>query len=325
LQSRKRRPSADLQEDEDDLDYEDGPEDPVDPYHRKEDTVMDEPAFPTRPFVRTSSDADQVGTISRNLSSMNLVGESVPVAGRRRLHQRKDRSAIVIQSESEADSSRREDKDGDIEDEMEDVPDGNQQQDKEGIEDIEVSRKKKRKQRQHVLPHSFYNKHDLSEDFETLKAMRNKDKGISRSTEKTAGVEEEEEEEEEEEQAQLPHHAKRRIVPTDQDDNGILLDFMARLGMDQSQSDSDPERSNFDSDSSSGSLDHTRSPSLQPNGSNWFRRDGFDHGYVFSDDEVILETEFRARSARNAARKSRSAQNATRKSSSCKKVFDCDC
>ncbi|KAF9565164.1 hypothetical protein EC968_004223 [Mortierella alpina] len=126
--------------------------------------------------------------------------------------------------------------------------------------------KKPKRHRQHVLPMVFFKRNLLPEDAAALRSLRSK-KYRSESPEPGHGVGPT--------PVQLAHHAKRRIGSGNQSGPG-LTDFMARLAQDKSESDEEPSRPHFDSDSGdvdnrvfsgyTSSLSPTRyhSPSARP-------------------------------------------------------------
>ncbi|KAF9940306.1 hypothetical protein BGZ67_007936 [Mortierella alpina] len=99
--------------------------------------------------------------------------------------------------------------------------------------------KKTKKHRQHVLPMVFFKRNLLPEDAAALRSLRSK-KNRSESPEAGHGAGST--------PIQLAHHAKRRIGSANQSGHG-LSDFMARLAQDRSESEEEPSRRHFDSDS----------------------------------------------------------------------------
>ncbi|KAF9963767.1 hypothetical protein BGZ70_007198 [Mortierella alpina] len=99
--------------------------------------------------------------------------------------------------------------------------------------------KKHKKHRQHVLPMVFFKRNLLPEDAAALRSLRSK-KYRSESPEVGHGAAPT--------PVQLAHHAKRRIGSANQSGHG-LSDFMARLAQDKSESEAEPSRRRFDSDS----------------------------------------------------------------------------
>jgi len=99
--------------------------------------------------------------------------------------------------------------------------------------------RKHKKHRQHVLPMVFFKRNLLPEDAAALRSLRSK-KYRSESPETGHG--------DVPTPVQLAHHATRRIGSANQSGPG-LSDFMARLAQDKSESEDEPSRRRFDSDS----------------------------------------------------------------------------
>ncbi|KAF9142863.1 hypothetical protein BG015_000648 [Linnemannia schmuckeri] len=297
---------ADLQDDENDGDYEEGQEDPVDSYYGRENSVAEKPSPSIRSSVELTPKADQVGAISENLFSMNLGEDGGSFVERRRLYRRRDGSAVGAKGytvEPESDQEEGDDEEG--------GGDGAKDQ-------VVVERKKKSVSRYHVLPKSFYGRHKLPDDLSTLKEARREELSSS-STRKAVDTDQE--------VIHLAHHAKRRIVSEGKDEN--LNNVLARLALENRQreadsakgnpdrSDSDrsnPDRSNLDrsdDDADSANSSYSRSPTPQPDGSGGFGRRGIGFGYGFSEDEAI-EAEYRTRSYQRASRESSSSKKTTR-------------
>lgn len=296
---KKHHDFADLQDDEDDDDYKEDQEDRVDTYYGREDSVADELFPSTRPSVRSTPDADQVGAISKNLSSINLAEEGGPSVGRRRLYQRRDISAAGAMGHATEPEFAQEEGDNWGEEEAEE----GENEEEGGGSGTENKKKKKKKDgvgKYHCLPRSFFGKHKLPDDLGTLKEAR-REEASSSSTGKEARPDHE--------ALQLAHHAKRRIV-TEGQDEGALDDFIARLALDNQHGDTDSDRSNDGSDrtSSSYSSVSSRSPSPQPGSNGRFDNRGTGFGYGISDDDEAFEAEIRTYSDMRAPRKSSSAK-----------------
>ncbi|KAF9438363.1 hypothetical protein BGZ76_008393 [Entomortierella beljakovae] len=90
--------------------------------------------------------------------------------------------------------------------------------------------KKSKRIRQHVLPMAFFKRNLLPDDAITLRSMRSKSNMLDGGE---SGAHHELD------AAKLAHHAKRRLAPLRQGDS--LGDFMARLGEDRSESESESE------------------------------------------------------------------------------------
>ncbi|KAG0078686.1 hypothetical protein BGZ90_004617 [Linnemannia elongata] len=283
---------ADLQDDENDGDYEDGQEDPADTYFGREDSVTEELCPSTRSSVGLTPDADLVGAISKSLSSMNLGEGGGPSVPRRRLYRGRDGSAVGAKDHTvELEADQEEGNGG-------------------GAEAQAFVEKDSSVARYHVLPMSFYEKNKLSGSLRALKETRRKESSLS-SVSKAVDTDQEE--------LQPAHHARRRIVSDDQDEER-LNNVLARLAQENKQREADSDRSDLDRNdddsdganarSASGS-GFSRSPSPQLGGSVGLSHRGIGFGYGFSDDEAI-EVEYRTESNQKASRKSSSSKKTTR-------------
>lgn len=274
---------ADLQDDENDGDYEDGQEDPADTYFGREDRVAEELFPSTRPSVGSTPDTDLVGAISKNLSSMNLDEEGGPSVPRRRLYRGRDGSAVgarVHNVEPEADQEK---------------GDGG------GREAQAVVEKKNNSvARYHVLPMSFYENNKLPDDLSMLKESRREESSVSIARKAV---------DTDQEVLQPAHHAKRRVVSDGQDEKR-LDNVLARLAQENRQREPESDRSDLDrnDDDSDGANTRfgsgfSRSPSPQLGNSGDFGHRGIGFGYGFSEDEAI-EAEYGTVSNQRASRKS---------------------
>ncbi|KAG0260439.1 hypothetical protein BGZ95_004452, partial [Linnemannia exigua] len=259
---------TDLQDDENDLDYVEGQEDLDDNYYGQDEGASSS----TRRTARSSLDAYQMGIISKNLLGLNLTERGKPSVERRRLYQRRGLPTEEVEEEEEEEKEEEEEEE-------------EERRGKDGAEvQVIVEKKKKRKKRIncHVLPRSFFGKHNLPDDIGTLKETRREE--LSSGPAKKAQADQE--------VLQLAHHAKRRIVSEGQDGHS-LGDYIARLALDNGQSASGSDISETDPDGTSSNLSCSPSPSPQLKGRAQSGRYGFDHGYNFSDDDEAFEVEIR--------------------------------
>ncbi|KAG9063443.1 hypothetical protein KI688_004326 [Linnemannia hyalina] len=290
---KKHADFAELQEDENDGDYEDGQEDPDDTYFGLEDSVTGELFPSTRPSVGPTPDADLVGAISKNLSSMNLDEEDGLSVPRRRLYRGRDGSAVGAKGYTIEPEADQEEGDGG------------------GAEtQVVVEKKNISVARYHVLPMSFYEKNKLPDDLSMLKATYRGESSLS-SARKAIDTDQE--------ILQPAHHAKRWIVSDGQDEKR-LDNVLARLAQENRQREADSDRSDLDRNDNDSDGANTRSgsgpgssrsPSPQQGSNGGFGRRGIGFGYGFSEDEAI-EAEVRTVSNQR--------QRASKKSSSSKKI-----
>ncbi|KAF9327234.1 hypothetical protein BGZ91_001557 [Linnemannia elongata] len=229
-----------------------------------------------------------LGAISKSLSSMNLGEGGGPSVPRRRLYRGRDGSAVGAKDHTvELEADQEEGNGG-------------------GAEAQAFVEKDSSVARYHVLPMSFYEKNKLSGSLRALKETRRKESSLS-SVSKAVDTDQEE--------LQPAHHARRRIVSDDQDEER-LNNVLARLAQENKQREADSDRSDLDRNdddsdganarSASGS-GFSRSPSPQLGGSVGLSHRGIGFGYGFSDDEAI-EVEYRTESNQKASRKSSSSK-----------------
>ncbi|KAF9903606.1 hypothetical protein EC991_003518 [Linnemannia zychae] len=280
--------SADLQEDEDDSDYEEGEEDPADSHYGREESMMEEWPSSARLSARLTLDLDQEETSS--------VNPSVP---RRRLYQRRDSSANTADyrvNETETEQAQG----GEGLKETGDVQKLHRVGGKDSAQAQGVAEDSTGMNKCRVLPRSFFGKNGLLANIEALKQTRREESssGPARKAARTdQGV------------PQLAHHAKRRIVSEGGDDHA-LGDFLARLAQDNGQSESDSDRnSDKDSDRTGSSL--SRSPSPRRSERVESSHSGMDHGYDFSDGDDALEVVVRTFPTQATKKRSYSAKKST--------------
>ncbi|KAF9190614.1 hypothetical protein BGZ50_000158 [Haplosporangium sp. Z 11] len=94
------------------------------------------------------------------------------------------------------------------------------------------SAKAAKRHRQHVLPAVFFKRNMLPDDAAALRSMRSR-ASRSESPSEVANIDDSE-------PVQLPHHAKRRIAPTNHSERG-LEDFIAQLAQERSASESESD------------------------------------------------------------------------------------